>query len=617
MGTAWFWIDGKSNDLWQWIDGSPAPKRMLLDSDENISFAIAHHDGNIFTAGQNGIVTKWSPSGNSFKAIPAGHISAGYVWNLMSTEKGLFAFSGNPGQVFKLTKQNKTYNWKKIGPVLDDHITAVTMENNTFFIGTSPEALLIELDFTNIDRPKIHAIRDFSESEISLIIRHPDQTLMVALHENAQVNNQELDNKQPSVFSRKQTDANSSVYLIKNKQLKTIWQNEPILLRHGIFWNNRFWVSAGPDALLISIDKDGFALEAAWQNNRVAGFASSNDKLECFLGDDLEKYDIYTQHQVSGYADLKPLSFKEPSVWDHALIMGQFPSSTSVSLSLRFGPTSWSKHGLWSNWIPAKKLSSLDVQRFNLGSFKSIAVQCRLILKSGNPTISPILDQLEIRSSLPNHAPKFVINPYLLPSGQIKLHRSLSNKEPLEVKRSPMIEGPIRTFNSDSAMSSETYYKQGGRTLIWQTKDQDNDNLTYSIKLIFSGANNKSTVLVDHLEDSFYSFDTKDLLDGWYRLSVDARDDFSHIQQKSSWFEVDNTPPTLSIKGNKLTVIDNGSGVFKVRYRIKSTPNSWKILISQDGSAGSGQELYLLPKASDIWIDARDLQGNRSAIFHK
>ncbi|MEB2310788.1 MAG: hypothetical protein OZ921_12555 [Sorangiineae bacterium] len=144
--------------------------------------------------------------------------------------------------------------------------------------------------------------------------------------------------------------------------------------------------------------------------------------------------------------------------------------------------------------------------------------------------------------------------------------------------------GPISKGN-DSKLS-----------LSWKVDNPDSDELRYSVEYRMLGSEHWFSALKpgERLTASTYSWDTKDLPEGRYRVRITASDDISNPpgtakqhQLESGVVIIDNTPPTiegLKANGRRVagTVVDGVGPVQRVEIAVAGT-DDWVPFFPKDG----------------------------------
>src|SRR5581483_3084861 len=157
----------------------------------------------------------------------------------------------------------------------------------------------------------------------------------------------------------------------------------------------------------------------------------------------------------------------------------------------------------------------------------------------------------------------------------------------------------------DKSDQGKKVFRKGFRTITWRARDENGDQLRYSLAFRRKGSE-KWLRLRDNLDETQMNFDTSQLPDGTYELRLtvtDANDnpDAPLTDTKEGvLFQIDNTPPsitvTASIDDAIIRVTDNLSTIGKVKYSADAT--KWIRLTPADGIADSGDETYKLKRSA-------------------
>ena len=152
----------------------------------------------------------------------------------------------------------------------------------------------------------------------------------------------------------------------------------------------------------------------------------------------------------------------------------------------------------------------------------------------------------------------------------------------------------------------KTLWKQGYRTLRWEGKDANEDELTYTLS--FRPENTDRWLpMAEDLKINFYSFDTTVLPDGFYRFRVGVDDAKANrageeleAHEVSELVAVDNTTPTLARRSRE-------GGRLKVTVEDGLSPLR-EAEISVDAEAWS----EAIPRRRDTRRNDGDLHGRRT-----
>ena len=154
-----------------------------------------------------------------------------------------------------------------------------------------------------------------------------------------------------------------------------------------------------------------------------------------------------------------------------------------------------------------------------------------------------------------------------------------------------------------SEQQGKKVFRKGYRTILWRARDDNNDELRYSVFFRQKGST-RWLRLRENIEETSLNFDTSQIPDGTYELRVTVTDAVDNPEmplndaKEGVEFVVDNTSPQVSssAQGEEITVriADTLSPIGKVEY--SADAQKWIRLTPEDGIADSLVETYRLPK---------------------
>jgi hypothetical protein len=220
---------------------------------------------------------------------------------------------------------------------------------------------------------------------------------------------------------------------------------------------------------------------------------------------------------------------------------------------------------------------------------------------------SPVLRRLELFYQPHNRAP-LIENLVVQPAGIVwsRPAQQMSAAQGPLVADDPVVRATMAGLQPGSATRpTRRSYELGARTVSWQAQDPDGDTLTFGIE-IRSDAEPQWIPLAAALDGDFFTWDTRGLPDGLYRVRLtteDSRDNPSgaHLadQQISTAFRIDNTRPSV-----KQTALRRERGRYEVEFEARDEGGNiaavemvvdagvWLPLDPLDGVADSPVERY-------------------------
>lgn len=151
-------------------------------------------------------------------------------------------------------------------------------------------------------------------------------------------------------------------------------------------------------------------------------------------------------------------------------------------------------------------------------------------------------------------------------------------------------------------------FQRGAVSLMWQAEDRNGDELEYSV--YYRAVGEKIfRLLKDRIRETFYTLDGATLADGRYVFKIVASDAPDNPlgqaltgERVSEEFEVDNTPPKVSVIGEPQVTngrvrvrfaVDDGAGTIR-RADVSVDGATWRAVVPEDGIADSARENYTL-----------------------
>lgn len=300
------------------------------------------------------------------------------------------------------------------------------------------------------------------------------------------------------------------------------------------------------------------------------------------------------------------------STWGALSWHGSIPAGTRVELYTRSGNTE-TPDDTWSAWSSAYP----NADGSSITSPKARYLQWRAVLTGQNA--SPVLTSITAAYLQRNLRPQ-VHSITVQPPG-IVFQKPFSTGDPelagFEDQSTPERKLAAQaaaqsTVASSPSMGRRTYQK-GLQTLVWRADDENDDELVYDVMYRREGEATWKT-LRKGVTDTILVWDTTTVANGTYFVKIVASDSPSNSngaalsgEMDSSAFEIDNTPPTVTIgsvrteRGRTIItfdVKDDHSPIQKVEY--SQDGQRWHGVFPVDGIADSRSERYELTIEGDI-----------------
>ena len=165
----------------------------------------------------------------------------------------------------------------------------------------------------------------------------------------------------------------------------------------------------------------------------------------------------------------------------------------------------------------------------------------------------------------------------------------------------------------------------GLRTVAWKAGDANDDDLQYKVE-IRASASTDWDLLAKELEKPVFSWDASGWADGEYYIRVSADDSASNkggkfhtVQKVSDVFQIDNTPPVIS-------VLKQGEDVVEIRVEdatslidsvlVATDAQNYTEVQPVDGITDGKREEYRIAreKGKPLYIRATDKAGNVAGL---
>jgi hypothetical protein len=286
------------------------------------------------------------------------------------------------------------------------------------------------------------------------------------------------------------------------------------------------------------------------------------------------------------------------------------PAGTRVEVSTRSGNTRTADE-TWSDW----STPYADANGSPIASPRARYLQWRAVL-TANRDQAPVLTSVTA-AYLPRNARPRVTSITIHPPGTV-FQRPFPTGEPeiagfegetpdrRAATQNAAVVGGGGGGGGGPALGRRTYQK-GLLTFVWRGEDENRDELSYDVLYRREGETSWK-LLRRALRDAIFVWDTTSVPNGRYVVQVVASDLPSNAPDnalngslESSTFEVDNTPPAITVtnvarQGGGVTIAfdvrDADSSVQKVEYSLDG--DRWQAIYPKDGIADSRAEQFEL-----------------------
>jgi hypothetical protein len=280
------------------------------------------------------------------------------------------------------------------------------------------------------------------------------------------------------------------------------------------------------------------------------------------------------------------------------------PAGTTVAIATRSGNTR-NPDETWSDWSPAYT----DRDGSPITSPRARYLQWRAVL-TGTSTAAPVLTSVTA-AYLPRNTRPRVTSITIQPPGTV-FQRPFPTGDPgiagfegdTPDQRAAQLAAAAQT---QQAQLGRRAYQRGLLTFQWRAEDDNRDELRYAVHYRGEGET-AWKLLKSELIDPILVWDTTSVPNGRYVLQVTASDAPSNSPAtalagalESTTFEIDNTPPTVTITGVRrdgtrtiiaFDVRDEHSAVQKAEFSLDG--DRWQNIYPRDGIADARTEQFEL-----------------------
>ncbi len=261
-----------------------------------------------------------------------------------------------------------------------------------------------------------------------------------------------------------------------------------------------------------------------------------------------------------------------------------------------------------STWNPWKKVEN-GKSSGNIISREARFLQWKLELKSKKKQTSPEIKKIKVsylRLNLPPEISSITIHPI-----QRKSTLGQTTSMPLDYPSVSVSAQPGRVAQIPTETIRPQPYRRsvtnGYRRVSWRARDENKDQLSYALYFSYKNDNNWLLLKKD-LTRSSYTWDSRSMPDGNYRLKLIAGDEKSNplnarlfAEKTSDPFIIDNSAPEINnISLNKsgtdslqvsFTVQDNLSAIKKVEFSLNA--QKWNWVYPKDQVCDTKEEMFI------------------------
>lgn len=644
------WILGTGNDGKIVHVATDGTAKVLARAGEPTIFAVlGTAAGEVLAAGSpkgtvSRVVERDGEAEGEHSLEPILDPDATYVWALAEDADGrLLVATGLPGRLLRFdrgSEEVETPSVEVLWESPDDHVRSLLVHSDgSLWIGTAGQGRIVRLAVDGPEGARARTIYDASHPEVLSFAEGADGAVYAALlASEASFVDLAAEEGEESVTPSGEVAAGTRTAGFEGSRSAVMRfdadgrQEEVASLEsetiHSLLWDaGDLWIGTGQEGSLYRLRDDVLVREAELDDRQIVGLARTGEAAGGEIG-------IATTNGAAVHR-LAPRPAAEGTYASAVLDAGararfgvfRWQGQTRggrVDVAVRSG-SSAEPDPTWSAWrTVARDLAPGEDGEIASGDAAAgVAryVQWRATLHRGDEGDGPRLVVAELSYRQENRAPEITAFEAMAP-GAILVEQSFNPTSTVFEPWSPNRQGIFTTIDSDrqGEGNRKELWKQGWRTLRWEAKDANEDELLYALS--FRRESDADTdedtdsdawlSMAEDLGQSYYSFDARVLPDGVYRFRLEATDAASRtddeavrVRRVSEPVTVDHTPPRLVSRsatagGVEVRLEDAASPIRSASLSLDA--GEWKDLRPADGLLDGHRETLRLEVPPDAGL---------------
>jgi len=645
-------FDGAVSVIWTMETLADGTTYLGTGNDGKVFKVSADGDGTVFydspelevhalaAAPNGGLYVGTSPDGRIYRVDASGSATPffdpddKYIWSLATDAKGvLFAATGDKGTVYRITPDGKGDVFFQTKAV---HAMTLRMEpSGTMLVGTGTPGRVFRVDpagkgFLALDTPyqEVRAIRLDSKGVVYAAALNgqpseggnesPDTPTAPTPPPTPSVSTEVLSFAIIDVPVTPQTSGSTSTREARSTTAGAVYRIQP----DGL--SDVLWESKDDSPYDLTIESSGAVLVATGNKGKV--FRLAGEPVQPVL---VSRVPAQHATVLARVGDRTLLATANPGLlvamsnsraargtyesdvkdarmvasWGAVSWRATTPAGTTVEVSTRSGNTRTPDEA-WSDW----SAPYATAEGSPITSPKARYLQWRAVLTGGSAT--PLLTSVSAAYLQRNVRPRvesITVHPpgvaFQKPFSTGEAEIAGLDEEPIERRLASQGGGSAAQAGGPSL--GRRIYQRGLQTIQWKADDENQDDLSYSVLYRREGETSWRS-LKTGLTDTLTVWDTSSTPNGTYVLKVVASDAGSNPAElalsgelESSSFDIDNTPPSVSIgtvgrDGSRFVVPvdvrDVDSALKKVEYSLDA--QKWQSAFPRDGILDSRRESF-------------------------
>jgi hypothetical protein len=582
-----------------------------------------------------------------------------YVWALVFDHAGnLLVATGGDGKIHRVDKQGKA---QILFTSPETHITALVLDPaGNIYAGSAPSGILYRIDPAG----KVFVLHDSPYREVKALDLGKDGSLYAAVVDGkeredarpplplppappsatptAEVTVTEnfaviapqagapgpIPTPRPSDAMRGGAPKGAVLRVLPSGEVDTLWSSSDETPHALVVTSDGVLVGTGNKGKIYRIHNDRtWAMLSSFPADQVTAlFRGAGDSVAVAPSNPGKGHALEPAAGARGSFVSKVKDTDTVSAWGQIRWEANSPTGSQIELQTRSGNTA-SPDSTWSDWSAAHVRAGGEPIASERARF--LQVKSTLIGKEG---ASPVLDSITAAYLQRNLRPQIASITVHPPGEVFQKPLSISGEtEILGLDSGPAPDRPGATSRGPlppATSYSRKLYQRGIQTFSWKGEDPNGDTLVYEVS--YRRINDtRWRLLRKGLTDAVLAWDTSTVPNGRYVIRVTANDSPSNpeslalsSEKESDPFDVDNTPPTVSLilvppSTVRALVRDDSSLVRKAEYSVDG--GRWQEVHPVDGINDEMEETYEISVANlgsagphVVVVRGTDLLGNAS-----
>lgn len=535
------WVVGTGNSGAVFRIASDGSTEKLFRTEEPEVFAVwADNDGTVFAGSSpDGKVYRFSKGTSEVFFDP----EETYIWALARGRDGsLLVATGTEGRLYRVDASG---NGELLYDSEDTHLRSLAvLPNGDVLAGTAGEGLVLRISpdgsartlfdgeqpevvsFAVADNGVAYAALLASEASLTDLGRRGSQqngqaekadggSVRVTVSP-AKGQGEEASGSRPRSFKGPRSEI---LKLSGTGSVESVWSFDEETV-YTLGWHgDRLWIGTGLEGKVYSLRHNQLVLEKDVEERQVVALLEDRPGPAFATTNAAAFYRISDESEAAGTYTSPSLDAEQASRFGSIRWRGDLGGG-AVRISARSGVSS-KPDRTWSEWSAAAGGSEIPLSDVPPGRY----IQWRAEMTAGSG--APVLRGVEISYQQINLPPRIksleVLDPgeIVVPTG---FNPANQVYEPAHPNRGGMFT-PLRpAVPREERRRGKNLWKKGFRTLRWEVKDPNEDEMHYELWFHPADAGDEWLPMAEDLDDSSYSFDATALPDGYYRFRLKAMD---------------------------------------------------------------------------------------------